>query len=317
MDKATLQQAVYDWNNGLETIDDWHRYIATQLHKANIWFGHGLTNGWEEASLLLSELCAIAPEYLSDYGHHRLSHQERQQLCTWLEKRIEERQPAAYLVNRAWFAGLPFYVDERVLVPRSPLAELILNQLQPWITTEPELVLDLCTGSACIAIAAAAQFPEALVHAVDISPDALEVAAINVAEFGLEEQVYLFESDGFSQLLPTQYDVILTNPPYVDEEDMSDLPEEYHHEPELGLASGDDGLDFVRMLLQQASDYLTPDGILICEVGNSYITMQNLWADIPMTWVELEQGGHGVFVMTHQELLIAKEKIEKERLKQQ
>src|SRR5690554_5577729 len=287
----------------LRTIGDWQRYIASQLHHAEIWFGHGAMNGWEEADLLLSELTHIHHSELSSFLSCRLAMHERQQLADWLKLRLEKRIPAAYLVNRAWFAGFPFYVDDRVLIPRSPIAELIENKFAPWLKHEPQQILDLCTGSACIAIACAHAFPQAIVHASDISTDALAVAEINVNNHELEEQVALFESDGFKRLPETQYDLIVTNPPYVDAEDMADLPDEYLHEPELGLAAGADGLDLVRDILRTSPNYLTPNGVLICEVGNSWVHMAELWPEVPFVWLSFERGGEGVFAITRDDLI--------------
>ncbi|HLV47784.1 MAG TPA: 50S ribosomal protein L3 N(5)-glutamine methyltransferase [Aliidiomarina sp.] len=292
--------------DGLKTIGDWQRYIATQLHQAEIWFGHGAVDGWDEANLLLSELTQLHHAELGNYLSCRLAKHEREQLAAWLEQRLEDRVPAAYLVNKAWFAGLPFYVDERVLVPRSPIAELIENNFAPWLTKTPEQILDLCTGSACIAIACAYAFPDAIVHASDISADALEVAEINVSDHDLEERVALFQSDGFSRLPETKYDLIVTNPPYVDAEDMADLPEEYRHEPELGLAAGNDGLDLVRDILLHSPDYLTEEGMLICEVGNSWVHMAELWPEVPFVWLSFEHGGDGVFAINRSALVAAR-----------
>ncbi len=291
--------------DGLKTIGDWQRYIATQLHQAEIWFGHGAVDGWDEANLYLSELTQLHHTELADHLSCRLAKHERNQLVQWLEQRLEKRIPAAYLVNKAWFAGLPFYVDERVLVPRSPIAELIENNFAPWLTKEPEQILDLCTGSACIAIACAYAFPNTIIHASDISTDALEVAEINVGDHDLEERVALFQSDGFSRLPETKYDLIVTNPPYVDADDMADLPEEYLYEPELGLAAGSDGLDLVRDILTQSPDYLTADGVLICEVGNSWVHMAELWPDVPFVWLSFEHGGEGVFAISRSDLVAA------------
>jgi len=295
---------------GLRTIGDWQRYIATKLHQANVWFGHGAADGWEEANLLLSEITQLPFEVLPDYLEYRLAKEEREQLATLLAKRIEERKPAAYLVHKAWFAGLPFYVDERVLVPRSPIGELIQQQFSPWLTHEPQRILDLCTGSGCIAVACALVFPETLVDASDISEDALAVAQMNVSEYELEDQIKVIRSDGFEQLEKLEYDLIVTNPPYVDAEDMDDLPDEYHHEPELGLAAGEDGLDLVKRILLQSPDYLTENGMLICEVGNSEVHVSERWPELPVMWLSFEFGGSGVFLAYKEDLIAARAHIE-------
>ncbi len=218
---------------------------------------------------------------------------------------MNDRTPVPYLTNQAWFAGMPFYVDERVLVPRSPFAELIKKKFSPWLE-EPQKVtriLDMCTGSACIAIALAKAFEHAQVDAVDISFDALEVADINITEHMMQDQVFAIQSDVFSGVPGQKYDLIVANPPYVDAEDMADLPEEFHHEPELGLASGDDGLDVTRVILQEAAEHLTDNGLLFVEVGNSMVHMDALYPNAPFTWLEFEHGGLGVFMITKQQLL--------------
>ncbi|RTE87394.1 MULTISPECIES: 50S ribosomal protein L3 N(5)-glutamine methyltransferase [Gammaproteobacteria] len=295
---------------GLKTIADWQRYIATKLHHEDVWFGHGAESGWEEANLLLSEVTCLPFEALSEYGNCRLAKEERKHLAKMLERRLYDRVPAAYLVHKAWFAGLPFYVDERVLVPRSPIGELITKQFSPWLTQEPMRILDLCTGSGCIAIACAAAFPETYIDASDISEDALAVAQMNVAEYDLHEQVTLIQSDGFTDIPAQSYDLIVTNPPYVDAEDMDDLPQEYHHEPELGLAAGEDGLDLVKNILLDAPQYLSEQGMLICEVGNSEVHVAERWPELPLTWLAFENGGTGVFLAYRNDLVQFKDHIQ-------
>lgn len=286
----------------LLTIADWQRYIASALHGADVYFGHGAVDGWEEGLLLLSEVTALTFDELHANRDCRLTFEEKSQLAALVARRIRDKVPAAYLVHKSWFAGLPFYVDERVLIPRSPIAELIEQEFQPWLMHTPDHILDLCTGSGCIAIACAYAFPDAIVDAVDISPDALAVARMNIEEHGLSDRVEAIESDGFNGLQDRRYDLIVTNPPYVDAEDMDDLPPEYHHEPKLGLAAGNDGLDLVRKILRDAPEHMNDGGILICEVGNSMVHMQALWPDVPFVWLSFERGGDGVFAINKDQL---------------
>lgn len=232
----------------------------------------------------------------------RLTTSERARVVANIQRRIEERIPAAYITGQAWFAGLPYAVDERVLVPRSPIAELIEKRFAPWLTEEPLQILDLCTGSGCIGIACAYAFPDAEVQLSDISFDALAVAEENIHQHGMADRVFAMQSDLFENLLGQRFDLIVSNPPYVDAEDMASLPDEFHAEPELGLASGDDGLDFTRRLLREAQDYLTDEGLLVVEVGNSWPALEAAYPDLPFVWVEFERGGHGVFVLTAQDL---------------
>lgn len=286
----------------LKTIRDWQRYAVTEMHQADVFFGHGAASAWEEANLLLANVTALDFNELHDSLDCRLTSFEKQKLWQLLQKRIDQRIPAAYLTHQSWFAGLPFFVDERVLIPRSPIAQLIEQQFEPWLTESPQRILDLCTGSGCIAIACAYAFPEAEIDAADISHDALHVAEINIEQHGLSAQVTPLQSDGFSSLEGLRYDLIVTNPPYVDAEDMADLPDEYHHEPELGLAAGADGLDLVRRILREAPQHLTEHGVLVCEVGNSMVHVQQQWPQVPFVWVDFARGGDGVFVLTRQAL---------------
>ena len=267
-----------------------------------LFFGHGNANAVEEARALLGHIVQLTPDELVDARHCRLTRDEKSAYLALLKQRIELRKPAAYLIHQAWFAGLPFYVDERVLVPRSPIAELVEQGFQPWLQQQPERILDLCTGSGCIAIACAYAFPEAQVDAVDLSTDALLVAEQNIAEHGLQAQVFPLASDLFNNLKGERYDLIVTNPPYVDVEDMADLPDEYRHEPELGLAAGDDGLELVDIMLKQAADYLTEDGLLVCEVGNSMPALNAKYPETGFIWVDFERGGDGVFVLSRSQL---------------
>jgi len=268
-----------------------------------LYFGHGTINAVEEARVLLGHIIQLTPDELVDARHCRLTRDEKGDYLQLLKQRIELRKPAAYLTHEAWFAGLPFYVDERVLVPRSPIAELIENGFQPWLQQSPQRVLDLCTGSGCIAIACAYAFPEAQVDAVDLSTDALLVAEQNIAQHGLQQQVIPLKSDLFRELSGERYDLIVSNPPYVDDEDMADLPDEYQHEPVMGLAAGSDGLELVDKMLLEAADYLNDGGLLFCEVGNSMPALNEKYPETPFLWVEFERGGDGVFVLSREQLI--------------
>jgi ribosomal protein L3 glutamine methyltransferase len=291
----------------LQSILDMVRWSVSRFNEAGLFYGHGTDNAWDEAVSLVLQLLHLPQDMAQQTGeqifHSRLTQSEKSLIVKMIERRVNERIPAAYLTNQAWFCGLPFYVDERVLVPRSPYAELITKHFTDWLSDEPKNILDLCTGGGCIAIALAYAFEQALVDAVDISPDALEVAEINIAEHDLSERVFPIQSDLMSALRGQQYDLIVSNPPYVDQEDMDDLPDEFRHEPELGLAAGLDGLDLVDSILQQAPQHLSDNGWLFVEVGNSQVHMNERYPGLPLTWVDFEQGGHGVFVINKAALL--------------
>src|SRR5690554_1252872 len=273
------------------------------MQRADIYFGHGTDNAYSEARLLLGHITQLDYLQLEQFEQACLEQHEWDDFVALVTARIEERKPAAYLTGQAWFAGLPFLVDERVLVPRSPIAELIEKRFAPWLTQEPSRILDLCTGSGCIAIACAYTFSEAEVDALDLSIDALAVAEENIAMHGLQERVVPMQSNLYDAIPKQRYDLIVTNPPYVDAEDMADLPEEFHHEPELGLAAGADGLDLVRTILREAPDHLTENGWLVCEVGNSMVALAEEFPQVPFEWVEFEHGGDGVFVLSYQDLV--------------
>lgn len=298
-DKLKWPDAVTD----LHSLLDMMRWAMSRFNEAGLYFGHGTDNAWDEAVCLVLQVLHLPQQDPAALYNARLTQTEKQQIVELVQRRVEERVPLAYLTNQAWFCGLPFYVDERVLVPRSPFAELLVNHFTPWLDYEPGTVLDMCAGSACIAIAAAYTWPDAQVDAVDISPDALQVADINIQEHGLGERVFPIQSDLYANLGGQRYDLIIANPPYVDAEDMADLPEEFHHEPELGLAAGEDGLDLVHNLLKQAPQHLTERGWLFVEVGNSMVHMEQQYPELPLSWLDFEQGGLGVFAISRADLV--------------
>ncbi len=287
----------------LLTLRDVIRWGVSQFNQADLFYGHGMASALDEVVYLCLHALHLPHDFPESYFDTRLTAHEKLEIYSLLTRRINEKVPASYLTGEAWFAGLPFYVNEHVLIPRSPIAELIEKRFEPWVEAESvESILDLCCGSGCIGIASAYAFDWASVDMVDISPMAIEVAEENIQRHQLEDRVSVIQSDLFSKVPPRQYDIIVSNPPYVDAEDMAELPDEYHHEPELGLAAGDDGLDLVIPMLQQARAFLTDQGILVVEVGNSQYALQQAYPHVPFYWLDFERGGSGIFLLTAEQL---------------
>lgn len=279
------------------------RTVAASFEDAELSYGHGTDNPLDEAAWLVFTVLQLSHDDTPAIYSASVDDEQVSAALALAGRRINERVPLAYLLNQAFFAGWEFFVDERVLVPRSPIAELINKQFTPWIEpNEVRFVVDLGTGSGCIAVAIAHAFPDARVDAVDISADALEVTAINIEKHGLEDRVTIVQSDFFSALGGRQYDLIVSNPPYVDGTDMKSMPAEYQSEPVLGLMAGDDGLVSVRKILHDASPFLTDNGILVCEVGNSRQALAAAYPDAAFVWLDFAQGGTGVFLLTKDDL---------------
>lgn len=285
--------------NELVTLRDFIRWGMSRFNEADLYFGHGTDNALDEAAYLVLHTLHLPPQVGEPYLETRLTESERRRVVDILLRRVEERLPAPYLTHEAWYGGIPFYVDERVLIPRSPVVELIEAHFEPWVQPEKvSNILDLCTGSGCIAITCAAAFPDAHVDAADISRDALAVATINIERYDMADQVRAVESDLFSALKGQRYDIVVSNPPYVDARDMAELPEEYRHEPAMALEAGPDGLDLVLKILYNAMYHLEPHGIIVVEVGNSREALEELLPEVPFLWLEFERGGDGVFLLT-------------------
>ena len=288
----------------LPRILDFLRYGLSYANSKKLYYGHGTDNAWDDIwALVLGSLYLpldIDPILLDA----RLTPDEQKHLMEQLNRRVIDRVPVAYLTQQAYFCGLKFYVDQRVLIPRSPLAEMIQQQFAPWILEDQVVnILDLCTGSGCIALACCAAFPQAQVDGSDLSADALVVAEINAQQHGVLDQVHWYLSDGFDQLPQKSYDIIVSNPPYVGGDEMQTLPVEYMHEPNMALQAASNGLAFVEQILPQAYRYLSEHGILVVEVGNSDQALMEAYPEVPFLWLDFEHGGHGVFLLTRQQLI--------------
>lgn len=287
----------------LRTVQDFIRWTSSQLSLSDVFLGHGTDNPIDEAKQLILATLGLSLFIPTEFYSANLTNDEKQALFDIIQKRISDRVPTPYLTNQAWFCGHSFYIDERVLIPRSPIGELIDNHFQSLLSQPPQQILDLCTGSGCIGIACAYAFPEAQVDITDISLEALDVAQQNIDLHEMNFRVTPMLSDLFNDIPAKQYDLIVTNPPYVDNDDMDDLPDEFSYEPKLALEAGFDGLDIVKRILSDAIHYLSPQGILVCEVGNSWVSLQEQYPQVPFNWLEFERGGLGVFSITREELI--------------
>jgi ribosomal protein L3 glutamine methyltransferase len=294
----------------LFTIRDMIRWAVSQFNKENLVYGHGTDNAWDEAVNLILSSVHLPPDIDVNVLDANLTPSERKEIVIRIGRRVKERVPVAYLVKESWFCGLNFFVDERVLIPRSPIGELIEEEFSPWVEEgEVDRILDIGTGSGCIAIACAFTFPSAKIDAVDINPKAIEVANINVARFGLEDCVEVIQSDLFEGLEDREYDIIVSNPPYVSMEEYETLPSEYRAEPQEALVAKEEGIEVVRRILLGAEKHLVPGGILVVEVGFSQDVIEAQFPEIPFTWLQFEKGGEGVFLLTKDELNEFREQI--------
>lgn len=293
----------------LHTIRDWLRFAVSQFENSDIFYGHGTDNSYDEAAWLIMSALHLPMETLNNFLDARLTKPERDKLAQFIEQRITQHTPTAYLLKEAWLQGFKFYVDERVLIPRSFIAELLANDLSPWIEF-PEMIesaADICTGSGCLGVLLANSFPNAAIDVIDISQDAIDVCNINIANYGLENQVTAIKSDMFSALkdenhVRKKYDIIISNPPYVDAPSMAALPAEYQNEPQLALGSGTAGLDHTHTLLREAANYLNDDGILIVEIGHNREALEAAYPNTMFNWLETSSGNEFVFLLTKDQL---------------
>ena len=290
--------------NELQTIRDWLRYAVSQFEASDVFYGHGTDNAYDEAVWLIMSALHLPMDTLNNFLDAKLTSSERSKLASFIQQRISQHTPTAYLLKEAWLQGLKFYVDERVLIPRSFIAELLHSDLSPWIEF-PEMIesaADICTGSGCLGVLLASVFPNAAIDVIDISQDAIDVANINIANYGLQDQITATQSDMFSALKGKKYDVIISNPPYVDAPSMAILPAEYQNEPQLALGSGVAGLDHTHTLLREAAQYLNDDGILIVEIGHNREALEAAYPDMIFNWLEVSSGTEFVFLLTKSQL---------------
>jgi ribosomal protein L3 glutamine methyltransferase len=289
----------------LHTVRDWLRFAVSAFNESKLTFGHGSDSAYDEAVYLILHTLHLPLDTLEPFLDARLTLQEKTVLMALLKRRVEQKVPAAYLTHEAWLGEFSFYVDERVIVPRSFIAELLRESLFPWVddADNTTAVLDMCSGSGCLAILAAHAFPHAIVDAVDLSADALQVAKRNVDDYGLNGRVNLIQSDLFKALNGKQYDIIISNPPYVDAASVAALPAEYLHEPKLALGSGQDGLDATREILKQAAAHLTPHGILVVEIGHNRDILAAAYPKLPFTWLDVSAGDEFVFLLHRNDMI--------------
>lgn len=294
----------FDDTESLITVRDWLRFAVSRFNEAQLSFGHGSDNAFDEATYLILHTLHLPLDRLDPFLDASLTHGESEEVQAIIERRVNERLPAAYLTKEAWLGAHRFYVDERVIVPRSFIAELLREQLAPWIENPDEIrhALDLCTGSGCLAILAALAFPQAKIDAADLSRDALDVAARNIADYRLQDRIESIESDLFTTLAGRRYDVIISNPPYVNAESVAELPQEYLAEPKLALGSGKDGLDATRQILAHALSHLNPGGLLVVEIGHNREVLEAAYPSLPFTWLETESGDQFVFMLRAEDL---------------
>ena len=289
----------------LFTIRDWLRFTVSRFEEAGIFFGHGTDNAYDEAVWLIMSTLHLPHDTLNNFLDAVITETERKKLAHLIERRITDRTPTAYLLREAWLKGYKFYVDERVIVPRSFIAELLEDALSPWIEYAEmvESAADICTGSGCLGVLLADAFPNAEIDVVDISPDAIAVSNINIANYGLQDRVHAVQSDMFAALQGKTYDLIISNPPYVDEPSMAQLPQEYRNEPQIALGSGVAGLDHTHTLLHEAPKHLNDGGLLVVEIGHNRDALLEAYPDLPFTWLEVESGNEFVFLLTREQLL--------------